>query len=58
VFISVTMSLAVFEISGCVENGVEDIPRMSMSDGTVSRPELFHCRITPRSAKAEALTRG
>ncbi|KAH7888982.1 hypothetical protein F5I97DRAFT_2056108 [Phlebopus sp. FC_14] len=52
------MSLAVFEISGCVENGVEDIPRMSMGDGTVFHPELFHCGIMPRSAKAEALTRG
>ncbi|KAH7889031.1 cytochrome P450 [Phlebopus sp. FC_14] len=54
-FIAVAMSLAVLEISRCIENGVEIIPKLELMDGVVSRPRPFKCKITPRSAKAKDL---
>ncbi|KAG2151680.1 cytochrome P450 [Suillus bovinus] len=46
VWISIVMSLAVFDISKIVENGVEH---------TLSHPKPFKCSIKPRSPKAIAL---
>ncbi|KAF8840876.1 cytochrome P450 [Paxillus ammoniavirescens] len=58
IFISVAMSLAVLDISRPVEDGVEVIPKFDVAGGTVSHPKPFKCRITSRSANAEALLRG
>ncbi|KAG1788381.1 cytochrome P450 [Suillus variegatus] len=55
VWLSAAMSLAVFDISKVVENGVEITPEIDPSSGTVSHPKLFKCSIKPRSAKAVAL---
>ncbi|KAG2141326.1 cytochrome P450 [Suillus clintonianus] len=55
VWISTAMSLAVFDISKVVENGVEITPEVDPTSGTVSHPKPFKCFIKPRSAKAAAL---
>ncbi|KAG2141325.1 cytochrome P450 [Suillus clintonianus] len=55
VWISTVMSLAVFDISKVVENGVEITPEVDPTSGTVSHPKPFKCSIKPRSAKAAAL---
>ncbi|KAG2141303.1 cytochrome P450 [Suillus clintonianus] len=55
VWISTVMSLAVFDISKVVENGVEITPEIDPTSGTVSHPKPFKCSIKPRSAKAVAL---
>ncbi|KAG2139993.1 cytochrome P450 [Suillus cothurnatus] len=55
VWISTAMSLAVFDISKCVEDGVEITPEIDPSSGTISHPKPFKCSIKPRSAKAAAL---
>ncbi|OJA13417.1 hypothetical protein AZE42_05787 [Rhizopogon vesiculosus] len=55
VWISVVMSLAVFDISKVVENGVEITPKLDPTLGTISHPKPFKCSIKPRSAKAIAL---
>ncbi|KIJ70462.1 hypothetical protein HYDPIDRAFT_79110 [Hydnomerulius pinastri MD-312] len=52
VWISVAMSLAAFDISKIVENGVEITPEVDPSSGTISHPKPFKCSIKPRSAKA------
>ncbi|KAI5994900.1 cytochrome P450 [Pisolithus orientalis] len=52
VWLTVAMSLAVFEISKVVENGVEITPEVDPSSGTISHPKLFKCSIKARSAKA------
>ncbi|KAG2046757.1 cytochrome P450 [Suillus hirtellus] len=52
IWISVVMSLAVFNISKVVENGVEITPEVDPSSGTISHPKPFKCSIKPRSAKA------
>ncbi|KAG2757183.1 hypothetical protein CY34DRAFT_805211 [Suillus luteus UH-Slu-Lm8-n1] len=49
------MSLAVFDISKVVENGVEITPEVDPTSGTISHPKPFKCSIRPRSAKAIAL---
>ncbi|KAG2070197.1 cytochrome P450 [Suillus decipiens] len=54
-WISTAMSLAVFDISKVVENGVEITPELDPSSGSVSHPKPFKCSIKPRSAKAIAL---
>ncbi|KAF8134338.1 cytochrome P450 [Boletus edulis] len=54
-FITVAISLAVFSISKDVVDGVEVTPRVDFTSGTISHPKPFRCRITARSAKAEAL---
>ncbi|TBU32655.1 cytochrome P450 [Dichomitus squalens] len=55
VFLSVTMSLAVFNISKVVENSHVVEPSTDYTSGTVSHPPAYKCDIKPRSAKAEAL---
>jgi cytochrome P450 len=55
VWISIVMSLAVFDISKVIENGVEITPEVDHTSGTISHPMPFKCSIKPRSAKAIAL---
>ncbi|KAG1852552.1 cytochrome P450 [Suillus subluteus] len=55
VWLSIAMSLAVFDISKAVENGIEIIPDVDQSSGTISHPKPFKCSIKPRSSKAVAL---
>jgi len=55
VFISCAMSLAVFDISKCVENGVVMEPVHQNTNGTISHPKPFKCSIKPRSQKAVSL---
>ncbi|KAG2116847.1 cytochrome P450 [Suillus clintonianus] len=55
VWISTAMSLAVFDISKAIENGVEITPELDPSSGSISHPKPFKCSIKPRSAKAIAL---
>ncbi|KAG0702309.1 cytochrome P450 [Suillus ampliporus] len=52
VWISAAMTLAAFDISKAVENGVEITPEVDPSSGTISHPKPFKCSIKPRSAKA------
>ncbi|KAG1749707.1 cytochrome P450 [Suillus paluster] len=51
-WISTAMSLAVFDISKVVENGVEITPEVDPSSGTISHPKPFKYSINARSAKA------
>ncbi|KAF8165086.1 cytochrome P450 [Crassisporium funariophilum] len=55
VFISCAMSLAVFNIGKCVENGLVVEPVHENTTGTISHPKPFRCSITPRSEKAISL---
>ncbi|KAG1892813.1 cytochrome P450 [Suillus subluteus] len=55
IWISAAMSLAVFDISKVVENGVEITPEVDPSPFTISHPKPFKCSIRVRSAKATAL---
>ncbi|KAG6873914.1 hypothetical protein C0995_009694 [Termitomyces sp. Mi166 len=55
VFISCAMSLAVFDITKSVENGVVIELIHENTDGTVSHPKPFKCSIKPRSQKAASL---
>ncbi|KAG2056881.1 cytochrome P450 [Suillus hirtellus] len=55
IWLSTVMSLAVFDISKIVENGVEHTPEVDSSSGAISHPKPFKCCIKPRSAKAIAL---
>jgi len=57
VWISAVMTLAVFNISKVVENGVEITPEVDPSSGTVSHPKPFKCSIKHRSVKALELIR-
>ncbi|KAF9222063.1 cytochrome P450 [Gyrodon lividus] len=52
VWISVAMSVAAFDVSKIVENGVEITPEIDPSSGTISHPKPFKCSVKPRSAKA------
>jgi len=51
----IATSLAVFEISPAIENGVPIIPVHENTSGTISYPKPFKCTIKPRSAKAYSL---
>ncbi|KAF9026841.1 cytochrome P450 [Hymenopellis radicata] len=55
IFISCSMTLAVFQLKKCSENGVTFEPDMEQSTGTISHPSAFKCVITPRSEKAVEL---
>ncbi|KIP03286.1 hypothetical protein PHLGIDRAFT_26207 [Phlebiopsis gigantea 11061_1 CR5-6] len=55
------MTLAVFDISKTVENGVEITPNVGLAEyheAGVSHPPPFRCWIKPRSPSAEALILG
>ncbi|KAG1855191.1 cytochrome P450 [Suillus subalutaceus] len=54
-WISTAMSLAVFDISKVVENGIEITPEIEPLPGTASHPKPFKCSIKPRSATALGL---
>jgi cytochrome P450 len=58
VFISCVMTLAVFDISKCVENGIVVEPVNESTTGTISHPKPFRCSIVPRSEKAVSLIQG
>ncbi|KAG2356982.1 cytochrome P450 [Suillus spraguei] len=55
VWLSIAMSLAVFDISKVVENGIEITPEVDPLSGTISHPKPFKCSIKPRSSKAVTL---
>ncbi|KIK94269.1 hypothetical protein PAXRUDRAFT_828163 [Paxillus rubicundulus Ve08.2h10] len=50
-------ALATFEISKCVENGVEITPEFNLVGETLVHQAPFKCSIRPRSSEAEALIR-
>ncbi|KZP25607.1 cytochrome P450 [Athelia psychrophila] len=54
-FISIAMSLAVFDIKKLVENGVEITPEVDVVPGSICHPKPYKCDIKPRSAKAAAV---
>ncbi|KAG2356989.1 cytochrome P450 [Suillus spraguei] len=54
-WLSIAMSLAAFDISKVVENGIEITPEVDPLSGTISHPKPFKCSIKPRSSKAIAL---
>ncbi|KAG1878398.1 cytochrome P450 [Suillus tomentosus] len=55
IWISAATSLAVFDVSKVVENGVEITPEIDPSSGSISHPKPFKCSIKARSEKALAL---
>ncbi|KAG1817986.1 cytochrome P450 [Suillus subaureus] len=55
IWISTAMSLAVFDISKVIENGVEITPEVEPLPGGISHPKPFKCSIKPRSATALGL---
>jgi len=55
IFICVAMALATLEVSRCIENGVECVPRYDVEEGTVRHVKPFKCRIVPRSQTVEDL---
>ncbi|KAF7301611.1 hypothetical protein MIND_00726600 [Mycena indigotica] len=57
-FISIATTLAVFNISKCVENGQPVTPVHRCTTGTISHQVAFPCNIEPRSEKAIQLIQG
>ncbi|KAG0699195.1 cytochrome P450 [Suillus ampliporus] len=55
IWMSTAMSLAVFNISKAVENGIEITPEVDPSFGAISHLKPFKCSVKPRSDKALAL---
>lgn len=55
---TISMTLAAFDITSAVENGVSIIPKHENTSGTISYPEAFKCVIKPRSERAAALVLG
>ncbi|KAG1851300.1 cytochrome P450 [Suillus subalutaceus] len=55
IWISAAMSLAVFDISKVIENGVEITPEVETLPGVIGHPKPFKCSIKPRSATALGL---
>jgi len=55
IWIGCVLTLAVFDISNHVENGVVNIPIHENTRGTISHPKPFKCTIKPRSEKAASL---
>ncbi|KIM50800.1 hypothetical protein SCLCIDRAFT_1225091 [Scleroderma citrinum Foug A] len=51
----VAASLAVFDITKVMENGVEITPEIDPSSHTISHPKPFKCSIKPRSTRASEL---
>ncbi|KAG6374222.1 cytochrome P450 [Boletus reticuloceps] len=57
VWLMCAQSLAVFDITKCVENGVEITPEHNIVGETIVHLAPFQCSIKPRSAEAECLIR-
>ncbi|KAF8841329.1 cytochrome P450 [Paxillus ammoniavirescens] len=57
VWLMCAQALAVFDISKCVENGVEITPEFKLVGGIIVHQAPFKCSIKPRSPEAEALIR-
>ncbi|KAJ7268013.1 cytochrome P450 [Mycena rebaudengoi] len=57
-FLCISNTLAVFNISKAVENGVPITPVHENTQGTISHPKPFRCVVKPRSEKAVALISG
>jgi len=55
IFISVAMSLAVFDITSLKADDIIDKPVHEQLTGTISHPKPFQCSIIPRSTKAREL---
>ncbi|KAI9573120.1 cytochrome P450 [Boletus coccyginus] len=55
IFINVAMVAATLNVSRCVENGVECVPRYEYDEGMIRHIKPFKCRIVPRSKEAEDL---
>ncbi|KAF8551039.1 cytochrome P450 [Imleria badia] len=57
VWLMCAQSLAVFDISKCVENGVEITPEFNLVGETIVHQAPFKCSIKPRSMDAQRLIR-
>ncbi|KIY44914.1 cytochrome P450 [Fistulina hepatica ATCC 64428] len=57
-FVEISMTLALFNITKVVENGVTAEPTIEHMPGLISHPSPFKCIIKPRNEKAEALIGG
>ncbi|CCM03391.1 uncharacterized protein FIBRA_05521 [Fibroporia radiculosa] len=57
IFETCAVSLAVYNVSKPIKDGVTVEPSMEMTSGVIVHPEPFEVSIKPRSAKAEALIR-
>ncbi|KAL4081062.1 cytochrome P450 [Scleroderma citrinum] len=55
VWLMCAQALAVFDISKCIENGVEITPKVELEGATIAHQAPFKCSIKPRSAEARAL---
>ncbi|KAI0069230.1 cytochrome P450 [Artomyces pyxidatus] len=55
VWLSIAMSLAVFDVSTSMEDGVAIAPSGKYLAGLIAHPEPFRCEIKPRSAQTHAL---
>ncbi|KAG1889792.1 cytochrome P450 [Suillus fuscotomentosus] len=55
IWLTAAMSLAVFDVSKVVENGVEITPEIDPSSGLISHPKPFKCSIEARSERASTL---
>ncbi|KAF9463803.1 OrdA protein [Collybia nuda] len=54
-FCAIVMSLAVFDITKTVENGIEITPVHANTSGIISYPEPYKCTIKPRSERVVSL---
>ncbi|KAF8872335.1 cytochrome P450 [Mucidula mucida] len=55
VYMLVAMSLAVFDVTPVMENGLPVLPEHENTDGTISHQKPYKCILQPRSANAVAL---
>jgi len=56
-YLAISKSLAVFDVSKAVENGKEVEPVVAFTSGIISHPEPFRTSIKARSPEHEALIR-
>ncbi|THH02426.1 hypothetical protein EW026_g476 [Hermanssonia centrifuga] len=54
-FLTVASSLAVFDVTKVIEDGVPVIPIVKQTTGNISHPYPFRCDIKPRFRSAESL---
>ncbi|KIM56981.1 hypothetical protein SCLCIDRAFT_192356 [Scleroderma citrinum Foug A] len=55
VWLLCAQTLAAFDISKCIEDGIEITPEVDLVGGTICHQVPFKCSIRPRSAEARAL---